>query len=189
MRMLIDDLLTLAREGAAVESPADVELAATAEASWLNVETGEASLVVDADRSIRADESRLRQLLENLFRNAVEHSSASSGAKPDDGVEHGSVSRETQPHDSVKRGGRVTVSVGDLTDAEGFYVADDGPGVPPESREAVFEAGYSTSRDGTGFGLRIVEQIAEAHGWTVSLAESESGGARFEFVTAPPAGG
>jgi signal transduction histidine kinase len=75
----------------------------------------------------------------------------------------------------------VTVTVGPLDDGSGFYVADDGPGVPEAERERVFEFGHSGS-DGTGFGLAIVRGIAEAHGWRVSLTESESGGARFEFT-------
>ena len=85
---------------------------------------------------------------------------------------------------SVEHGGEnVTVEVGPLDD--GFYIADDGPGVPESEHEAVFEQGYSGS-DGTGFGLAIVESIAEAHGWTIRLTESRSGGARFEFVTDGP---
>ena len=47
----------------------------------------------------------------------------------------------------------------------------------------MFESGYTTSEDGTGFGLAIVRTIAEAHDWSVTLAESEAGGARFEFAT------
>jgi len=77
----------------------------------------------------------------------------------------------------------VTVEVGSTDD--GFYIADDGPGIPESEREAVFEHGYSGS-DGTGFGLAIVESVAEAHGWTIRLTESRSGGARFEFVTDGP---
>jgi signal transduction histidine kinase len=73
----------------------------------------------------------------------------------------------------------VTVSVGDLED--GFYVADDGSGIPDDVRDSVFDAGFTTSSDGTGFGLNIVEAVANAHDWTVSIEESESGGARFEI--------
>ncbi|WP_435194129.1 response regulator [Natronomonas sp. EA1] len=81
---------------------------------------------------------------------------------------------------SVDHGGDgVTVRVGPL--ADGFYVADDGPGIPEDAREKVFEGGYTTSEQGTGFGLAIVREIAEGHGWTVSLTDSEAGGARFEF--------
>ena len=76
--------------------------------------------------------------------------------------------------------GGSTVRVGLLP--EGFYVADDGPGVPDDERERVFESGYTTSETGTGFGLRIAAEIMEAHGGTVSLTDSESGGARFEVT-------
>ncbi|MFC7209252.1 PAS domain-containing sensor histidine kinase [Natronoarchaeum sp. GCM10025321] len=82
---------------------------------------------------------------------------------------------------AVEHGGDgVTVSVGSMDD--GFYVADTGPGIPESEREEVFEAGYSTNEDGTGFGLRIVEQIADAHGWEITVTESKGGGARFEIT-------
>jgi PAS domain S-box-containing protein len=148
---LIDDLLTLAREGDELGDLEAVPLAELVADCWEIVETADARLVTDTERTIRADRSRLRQLLENLIRNAVEHADES-----------------------------VTVTVGDLDD--GFYVADDGPGVREGDREQVFEPGYSTAEDGTGFGLNIVEEIADAHGWTIELGESKSGGARFEIT-------
>ncbi|MFC7229841.1 PAS domain S-box protein [Salinirubellus salinus] len=155
MRTLVGDLLTLARTGEPVETTEPVELAAVADRSWFGVDTAEATLRVETDRTVRADATRLEQLFENLFRNSVEHG-----------------------------GDSVVVTVGDLDtadgDPDGFYVADDGPGIPPGERETAFEAGYSTSERGTGFGLRIVRQVAETHGWTVEVTESESGGARFE---------
>ena len=98
-----------------------------------------------------ADRSRLKQLLENLIRNAVDHV-----------------------------GPEVTVEVGRL--ADGFYVADDGPGIVANDQETVFESGYSTVPDNTGFGLAIVDEIADAHGWDVTVTESASGGARFEIT-------
>ena len=83
----------------------------------------------------------------------------------------------------------MTITVGPLDGRHGFFVEDDGPGIPSEERETVFEYGHTTAEEGTGLGLAIVEEIAEAHGWTVSLAESETGGARFELrgrdVSAP----
>ncbi len=75
--------------------------------------------------------------------------------------------------------GPVRVSVGDLPD--GFYVADDGDGVAPDRRRAVFDSGVTTG-DGTGLGLAIVAEIAEAHGWAYEITESDDGGARFEFT-------
>ncbi|WP_353633854.1 PAS domain S-box protein [Halobacterium sp. NMX12-1] len=76
-------------------------------------------------------------------------------------------------------GSDVTVTVGDL--ADGFYVEDDGAGIPTGDDVDVFEAGYSEDPDGTGFGLSIVEQVAEAHGWRVEATEGD-GGARFEVT-------
>jgi signal transduction histidine kinase len=67
-------------------------------------------------------------------------------------------------------------------DPGAVHVADTGPGIPESDREDVFEAGYSTTEGGTGFGLRIVKQVAEAHGWRVSVTESAEGGARFEVT-------
>lgn len=81
---------------------------------------------------------------------------------------------------AVEHGGSdVTITVGELED--GFYIEDDGPGIPEADRDDVFEAGYSTTGDGTGFGLSIVEQVATAHGWEVRVTEGPTGGARFEI--------
>jgi len=70
-------------------------------------------------------------------------------------------------------GADVTVTVGPLDD--GFYVTDDGPGLPEED---VFEPGVTTG--GTGLGLTIVQTVADAHGWTIRTPSGN--GARFEFV-------
>jgi PAS domain S-box-containing protein len=162
MRTLIDDLLALARQGRAAARFETVELARVAEREWEHVDTGDAALVVDTDRVVRADRSQLRRLLANLVRNSVEHGSTAdrTTGEPDDAS--------------------VRIEIGD-SDA-GFYVEDDGPGIPDERRERVFEPGHTTSDSGTGFGLSIVERIADAHGWTVSLSEGTDGGARFEFT-------
>ncbi|MFB6073257.1 MAG: GAF domain-containing protein [Halobacterium sp.] len=150
---IIESVLTLARQGRSLEETVDVDLVDAAARAWRNVDTRDADLEVSADAVLEADPSRLGSLLENLYRNAVEHA-----------------------------GSDVTVEVGPLADG-GFYVADDGPGIPPEHREEVFQSGETFSEDGTGFGLAIVQSIAEAHGWRVELTDSESGGARFEFYT------
>jgi PAS domain S-box-containing protein len=151
MEALIDDLLALAREGRSVLESEPVDVAATVADCWRHVETAEATLEVETERSIEADPSRFQRLLENLVRNAVEHGG------PD-----------------------VAVTVGDLED--GIYVEDDGPGIPTEKRETVFETGYSERRGGTGFGLGIVERICDAHGWDVNATDGADGGARFELT-------
>jgi signal transduction histidine kinase len=74
----------------------------------------------------------------------------------------------------------ITVRAGLLEN--GFYVEDDGPGIPADQRNQVLEYGYTTESGGTGLGLSIVTSIAEAHGWTVTLSESDMGGARFEVT-------
>ncbi|RXK46175.1 sensor histidine kinase [Halorientalis pallida] len=82
---------------------------------------------------------------------------------------------------AVEHGGPgVTVTVGEFD--EGFFVADDGPGIPEAKRDAVFEKGFTTSESGTGFGLNIVRTIADAHGWETTVTEAETEGARFEFT-------
>ncbi|MFB6171297.1 MAG: sensor histidine kinase [Haloarculaceae archaeon] len=167
MQTIVDDVLTLARSGTAVDAPAPVDLAAVAERAWTTVATGEAALDVAAPdgTTVVADESRLIECFENLFRNCVEH----AGGRPaaDDGA-------DPTDHD-------VTVRVGTLADG-GFYVEDDGPGVPEAEREQVFEYGYTTASDGTGFGLAVVEAIVEAHGWTIRVTDARDGGARFEVA-------
>jgi hypothetical protein len=80
--------------------------------------------------------------------------------------------------DETPAGSNVTVTVGAL--ADGFYVADDGTGIPADERETVFKPGHSTMDGGTGLGLAIVEQIIAAHDWNVTLTTSDGGGARFE---------
>ncbi len=151
MRRIIDDVLTLARQGQSISDKEDVDLASMAEDAWSHVDTGDATLEVTADAVIRADRGRLAQVFENLFRNAVQHG-----------------------------GEGVTVDVG--TTDDGFYVADDGVGIPPAERDRIFEAGTSDHDGGTGLGLSIVRNIAQAHGWEVAVSSSDSGGARFDVT-------
>jgi|GEM_PF-1450628 signal transduction histidine kinase len=191
---LISDLLALAREGRSVEEAAPVDLRPVVEAAWRTVGSGAAELVIDDPLpTVECDRSRLRQALENLFRNAIEHE-ASADCSPADvsggpGTGGGAALSEDSAGPSETARGEsdadppaaasLRVFVGSLPD--GFYVADDGTGIDPAERESVFEPGYTTAEDGTGFGLAIVERIAEAHGWSVSVTESRTGGARFEF--------
>jgi len=156
MNALIDDLLMLTRQGRHVTETEPVTLAELVALAWETVPGDDATLEVELDdyNTIKADRARLRQLFENLLSNAVRHG-----------------------------GDDVTVRVGPLTDGAGFYVADDGPGISKADRDDIFHRGYSTSSDGTGFGLAIVEDIAEAHGWTVTVTESSDGGARFEVAS------
>jgi len=151
MEELIDDLLLLGRAGEQVSELEPVDLTELINNCWQNVLTGDATVTVESMRRIHADSSRLQQLFENLFRNAIEHG-----------------------------GEGVSITVGEL--ANGFYIEDSGPGIPADKRGTVFEPGYSTGADGTGFGLIIVSQVAQAHGWTIHVTEGSKGGARFEIT-------
>ena len=151
MNTLIDDLLMLAQSGEVIDEVEPSDLASISTEAWASVQSKEATLTVETDVTIRVDKTRLQQLLENVFRNAVEHG-----------------------------GDAVTVRVGELPD--GFFIEDDGVGIPADDRSKVFESGYSTGGDGSGLGLTIVAEISEGHGWEVTATESSIGGIRFEFT-------
>ncbi|WP_338756554.1 PAS domain-containing sensor histidine kinase (plasmid) [Halobacterium salinarum] len=74
----------------------------------------------------------------------------------------------------------MTVCIGPLADERGLYVEDDGEGITNERQETVFEVGHSTG--GTGLGLPLVREIVITHGGSITVRESESGGARFELT-------
>ncbi|WP_142858352.1 PAS domain S-box protein [Salinigranum halophilum] len=153
---LTSDLLSLSRQGRTVEDPVPVDIAdcvtAALETSPLPADT---VTVAAGLPTVRGDESRVRSLFENLFRNVADH----AGDDP-----------------------RVWVEPLAGADGVGFAVEDDGPGIPVDAADSVFELGHSSDRDGTGIGLYIVDTIAAAHGWDVSVTTGRDGGARFEFT-------
>ena len=153
---LIDDLLTLAQQGVDVRDIEPLDLSDVVRTCWGHVETGDSTLTVADDVIVSADRSRLTQLLENLIANAVEHGSSDS-----------------------ERTEALTITVGALDD--GFYLEDNGTGISESERGRVFESGYTTATGGTGFGLSIAKEIAEAHGWTIGATKGTDGGARFEI--------
>lgn len=146
---LLSDLTGLARYEVPNDIDDHISLAKVSQAAWGMVTTSSASLFV-VDFTVAADRSQLQALLENLFRNAVNHGGAD-----------------------------VSVRVGPLE--TGFYVEDTGVGILPADRENMFDHGYTTGDGGSGIGLTVVSQIAEAHNWSITLTESTEGGARFEF--------
>lgn len=193
MAELIDELLTLAREYDTRVEPEPVDLDSFVRTCWDNVDLGTARLDVRTARTIRADESRLKRLLENLLRNAVEHSAPETRTRSGDTVGREPTAGRAPTDDAGARGltderpdaaggDGLRVTIGELEGGEGFYVEDNGPGIPPADRESVFDYGYSTTAGGTGLGLAIVEQCAEVHGWAVSATEGTDGGARFEIT-------
>jgi len=155
MEAIIDDLLALAQASEDVEPDGCIDLEQLAIEARQHVPTDRGRVNVQSPLpSVEADPTRLQQVFENLIRNAFEH------------------------NDSA-----VSVTIGQLSGnpVSGIYVEDDGRGIPGAEHETVFEHGYSTSDDGTGFGLSIVRDVVEAHGWSVGVTDSEDGGARFEI--------
>lgn len=152
---LIDNLLTVDKieQDPSTSARESVNLESIVETAWERVRTDEATLQKDslAEHRIYAVPELLEQLLVNLFRNAIEHVADS-----------------------------VTIRVGSLDFGDGFYVVDDGPGIPAGERNAVFEKEYST-KGGSGFGLSIVTRVVDHHDWELHLTEGDLGGAKFEI--------
>ncbi|ADB61386.1 integral membrane sensor signal transduction histidine kinase [Haloterrigena turkmenica DSM 5511] len=164
METIIDDVLALAREENTIDDTVSVDLESIATDAWATVDHEDATLSVVGSRTFEADRDRLLRVFENLFRNSMEHGTTSAASRTE--------------HPVVQQGGpSVSLEVGPTE--TGFYVADDGPGIPTDAVNDVFEYGATTAEDGTGFGLAIVESIVSAHDWTIAVDESHDDGAKF----------
>jgi len=152
METLIGDVLSLARQSEDVEETSSVSLSAMVEDCWASIESQQATIELADTCTFKADESRTKQIFENLFRNAIEHG-----------------------------GEDVTIRVGTLPDAEGFYVENDGPKIPAADRDRIFETGFTTGDEGLGLGLAIVSGAVSAHGWEITATDGPLDGARFEI--------
>jgi nitrogen fixation/metabolism regulation signal transduction histidine kinase len=115
---------------------------------------------------IAFDRQLMRRVLVNLVRNAVQ------------------AVRETGDQPASRRG-RVLIGAELQPEAAVITIQDDGPGVPEEVRERVFEPYFTTKTDGTGLGLAIVKKVVVEHNGTISVRRSARlGGAEF-VVTLP----
>ena len=211
MHDIIESVLALARHGRSLDDTREVSLADAANRAWRNVDTDTATLHVADDATLQADPSRFGSLLENLFANAIQHGTEGSTASatadtpdfdsldgadvPQSGASDGDVEDSSSRAADGDSPDSIAITVGTLDSSSGgdnagddstrgFYVEDDGVGISADKRDLVFEYGETRSEEGTGFGLAIVKSVAEAHGWTPTICESDAGGARFEFSTA-----
>jgi PAS domain S-box-containing protein len=151
---LREDLVGLLRTGDVVSETERVDVATLAADAWKRVNAPEsARLETIGTPQIDGDPDAIRRLLQNLLSNSVEHGN-------DDG--------------------ETTIRVGGLND--GFYLEDDGPGIPTEERKDVFTPGFSTKTGGTGMGMASVAGVVDAHGWNIEITDAEElDGARFEI--------
>ncbi len=163
MGRLVEDLLLLARldrQRALEREPVDLAvLAREATADFAAVEPERPfEHRLEDGVVVLGDRARLRQVVDNLLANARTHTPAGTPVRL-----------------SVRRAGG---------EAE-LVVADEGPGIPPEARERVFERfwradpGRARARGGSGLGLAIVASLVAAHDGTVSVADGSAPGARF----------
>jgi nitrogen fixation/metabolism regulation signal transduction histidine kinase len=108
------------------------------------------------------DKQMLRRVLVNLVRNGTQ------------------AIRDARKGDARAPHGHVVVSARPDGDGAAIIVEDDGPGIPADRRERVFDPYFTTKTDGTGLGLAIVKKIVVEHGGTVHVGASEElGGAAF----------
>jgi PAS domain S-box-containing protein len=163
MEDIIGDVLALARHGQTVTEAEPVDLTATVEEAWGNVSTDGATLDVSDLGTAAVDRSRVLRLLENLFRNSIEHGATGHSGTGEEGDRVDlTVTVDTLTDDAA--GMEPHTEAADSSPPTGFYVADDGTGIPEHIREHAFESSFTTSEDGLGLGLWVVREVAHAHG-------------------------
>ena len=172
MSLLVDDLLLLARldQGRPLEqTPVDLCHVVSDAVDATRVHDTGRTITLDTDGAVvvAGDADRLRQIVDNLLRNAVVHTPAGTPVQV-----------------SVQRRHQTAV----------LRVADEGPGLDPEQAARVFDRFYRGSQartgEGTGLGLSIVAALANAHGGraTINTAPGVGTALTVEIPLAPPAG-
>ena len=164
MSTLVDDMLLIARldQGRPLEAtPVDLQVIARDAAADARAVAPQREITLDAPDNVlvAGDDTRLRQVVGNLVRNALVHTPAKSP---------------------------VEIAITTQNGSARLSVTDHGPGLPADDRERIFEPFYradaSRSRDsgGAGLGLSIVSAVVSAHGGRVQVRETNGGGATFE---------
>lgn len=164
MGTLIQSLLEYSRVGTKGNPAETVDLDEVLEdvRADLAIAIEESGAEIEADQlpEVHADPEQLRQLIQNLVSNAIKYN--------DTGKPYIRIDSE-----STEEGHRV-------------WVEDDGPGIPVDERQSVFDVfhrvGARPDEDGTGMGLAICKRIVERHGGSIEVVDSELGGVRFEFT-------
>jgi len=161
---LMDHIVTLSQQGQEPQKFERLDLVDVAHTALDAVDESRITLTAVDHCSVDGNPARLQRLFERLFENTAKHTNTN-----------------------------VTVTIGliqpvltstreiDVPSA-GFYIEDDGPGFDDDLTHDIFEGGYTTTANETGFRLANVAQIADAHGWDMNVSTSSGRGTRFEFV-------
>ena len=154
---LVDDVASALESGTIVGEHEEIDIAELAEMIWESLDRHEKTGSLSVDGEPVVYGNR--KAVRRMFDNLLGNS-----------LEHG------EPP--------IRVQVGTFED--GIYLEDNGPGIPEENRERVFDQGFSTKdyNGGTGLGMASVRQIVLAHDWRINISDSEElGGTRFEIQT------
>jgi nitrogen-specific signal transduction histidine kinase len=167
---IIDSSVEYAKGGGELANTEEIKIDNLVEKclETMNIGEEEINVTVVDKFSVDGDRNKLAHIFENIFRNSVKH-----GREPCDGPINIRIGLDNVMFTSTRSG--------NPTGEFGFYIEDNGCGIPPHKTDEIFDVGESFDSDGSGFGLSIVEEAATAHGWEVTVAESYEGGARFEF--------
>lgn len=158
----IDVLLDLSQQRDVITAVEPVGLQDVARRAWARVgETGDRTLHLEDDRLLQADKERVTDMLERLFRSVKSAATSADDSDEVDGI------------------GSLTIRVGTCSD--GFFVAVNGGAI--SEFDALLESDLELAGD-REHDFEMVRQITEAHGWAVSIDESDDGGPRIEFTGA-----
>jgi signal transduction histidine kinase len=158
LEVSVDDFLALARPPAPQKTPADINHVVDDVVEFLRAQCTSEGIGITKHYDetlppLSVDVSQIGQTMQNLIRNARQ---AVNG-----------------------QGGRIAVSTARAGRYVEIRVADNGPGVPLDARERIFDVFYTTKPDGTGLGLSIVKRILEAHHGDILVGDAPGGGAEF----------
>jgi len=161
---LMDRVVTLSQQGQEPRQVERINLSDLAQTALEAVGEPRITLTTVGNCVVDGDATQLQRLFQRLFENAA------TNTETDVTVTVGQI----QPV--------LTTTRQKSARSPGFYIEDDGPSLDDDLTDHIFENGYTTTADETGFRLANVAQIADAHDWEMNVSTNAAHGTRFEFV-------